>query len=52
MQSEENGIDGFDKDIKASLCKPESKSSAIETTFFLVLFGGNYKTSSATGKIV
>lgn len=31
---------------------PESKSSAIQTTFLLVLFGGNYKMGSATGKNV
>ena len=37
----------FDKDIKISLSIPESKSSEIQTTFFLVLFGGNYNTGSA-----
>ena len=52
MQSEEKGMNGFDKDIKYSLCKPEFKSSEIQTRYFLVLFGGNYKTGSATGKNV
>ena len=52
MQSEEKGTNGFDKDIKYSLCKPEFKSSEIQTRYFLVLFGGNYKTGSATGKNV
>lgn len=45
-------MNGFDEDITASLCKPEFRSSEIQTTYFLVLFGGNYKTGSATGKNV
>lgn len=49
MQSEEKGMNRFDNDIKVSLCTPEFKNSAIKTTFFLVLFGGSYKTGSATG---
>ena len=52
MQSEEKGMNRFDNDIKVSLCTPEFKNSAIKTTFFLVLFGGSYKSGSATGKNV
>ena len=52
MQSEEKVMNRFDKDIKVSLCTPEFKSSETQTTFFLVLFGGNYKTGSATGQNV
>ena len=52
MQSEEKVMNRFDKDMKVSLCTPELKNSAIKTKFFLVLFGGSYKTGSGTGKNV
>ena len=52
MQSEENGLNRVDKDIKISLSSPEFKSSEIQTTYFLVLSGRNYKTGSATGQNV
>ena len=50
MQSEEKGMNGFDKDIKYSLCKPEFKSSEIQTRYFLVLFGGNSYWEKRPGK--